>query len=137
MRLFLDTSALIAMEDKDDHNHTSAIEFRSKLVEGKTPFRSLYTSNYVLDETLTLLRMKLGHRVAVSFGETIMSSKAVKTIWVEVKADSLAWEIFKKHRDKEFSYTDCTSFALMEREAISTAFTFDKHFNQYDLRTVP
>lgn len=137
MRLFLDTSAFIALEDQDDHKHASAIEYRSRLRDGKTPFRSLYTSNYILDETLTLLRRHLGHSAAISFGESIKASKAIKARWITPELDSMAWNIFEKHQDKEFSHTDCTSFALMEREAITTAFTIDKHFTQYGFRTVP
>ena len=137
MRMFMDTSALIALEDRDDRNHSAALEYRERLREGKTSFRSLYTSNYVMDETLTLLRLHLGHRVAVSFGESVKSSKAVKVLWIDSESDAVAWKIFRAHEDKDFSYTDCTSFALMEREAISSAFAFDKHFTQYGLKTLP
>jgi predicted nucleic acid-binding protein len=37
---------------------------------------------------------------------------------------------------KEFSFTDCTSFALMERMRITTAFAFDIHFHQYGRFTI-
>ena len=42
-----------------------------------------------------------------------------------------AWEIFVKYRDKTFSFTDCSSFALMERIGITEVFAFDEHFTQY------
>jgi predicted nucleic acid-binding protein len=64
VRLFLDTSAFVALEDLDDADHGRALEFRDKMRRGNTPFRALYTSNYVVDETLTLLRFHCGHRVA-------------------------------------------------------------------------
>ena len=137
MRLFMDTSALIALEDRDDRNHSAALEYRERLREGKTPFRSLYTSNYIIDETLTLLRLHLGHRVAVSFGESVKSSKAVKVFWIDSESDAVAWKIFRAHEDEDFSYTECASFALMEKEAISSAFAFDKHFEQYGFKMFP
>lgn len=137
MRLFVDTSALVALEDRDDRNHSAALEYRERLRVGKTPFRSLHTSNYVMDETLTLIRVHLGHRVAVSFGESVKSSKAVNVLWIDSESDAVAWKIFTAHADKDFSYTDCTSFALMKREAISSAFAFDKHFEQYGFKTLP
>jgi predicted nucleic acid-binding protein len=40
-------------------------------------------------------------------------------------------QFFQRYRDKEFSFTDRTSFALMERMRITTAFAFDIHFRQY------
>lgn len=55
MRLFLDTTAFVAMEDQDDENHRKAIDFRQKIGRSVTLFRKLYTSNYIIDETLTLL----------------------------------------------------------------------------------
>ena len=48
-----------------------------------------------------------------------------------------AWEIFLKYKDKDFSYTDCTSFAVMERLKIDTAFTFDSHFQTMKFQVAP
>jgi uncharacterized protein len=137
MRLFLDTSAFLALEDKDDQNHDSAMEFRDKIRDGGTPFRMLYTTNYVVDETLTLIRTELGHAAAVSFGEAIRSSKLVSVLWIMPEADSKAWQTFKKYKDKDFSYTDCTSFAVMEAEEIDSVFSYDKHFTQYGYHSLP
>ncbi len=67
MRLFIDTTALVATEDKDDTNHKKAVQFRDKVGRSETPFGKLFTSNYVVDETLTLLRTHCGHSVAVAF----------------------------------------------------------------------
>jgi len=137
MRLFIDTSAFAALEDEDDKEHKTSLDYRKKISQGKTPFRALYTSNYVLDEVFTLLRLKLSHRAAVTFGENIKRSKILRIIRITPETENTAWKIFKKYSDKDFSFTDCTSFALMEQEAISTAFTFDKHFQQYGFQTVP
>lgn len=137
MRLFLDTSALVALEDTDDRNHSAAIEYREKIQQGETIFRRLYTSNYVLDEVLAILRLRCGHRAAVAFRETMELSKAATVLWIDKVTENNGWQIFRKHGDKDFSFTDCTSFALMEREMIRTAFTFDRDFLQYGFETVP
>lgn len=42
--------------------------------------------------------------------------------------------IIRRYDDKRFSYTDATSFAVMERLQIQAAFTFDRNFGQYGLR---
>jgi len=137
MRLFVDTSAFVALEDEDDKKHKIALNYREKIRREETPFRALYTSNYILDEMFTLLRLKLSHQAAVAFGENLRRSKILRILRVSPTIEENAWKIFKKFSDKDFSFTDCTSFALMEHEAISTAFTFDEHFRQYGFQTVP
>jgi predicted nucleic acid-binding protein len=137
VRLFVDTSALVAIEDLDDTNHGRAVKFRETVREGDTEFRRLYTSNYVIDETLTLLRYHCGHSVAVTFRKTIESSKLVQVLWVTESLEKSAWNIFEKRPDKEYSFTDCTSFALMDAEAIRNAFAFDDHFYQQGYNIVP
>jgi len=137
MRLFIDTTAFIALEDKDDKKYETALNYKQKIQNAQARFRILYTSNYILDEVFTLVRLKLSHPAAVALGETIKHSKILKTLRITPETENNAWNIFKKYNDKNFSFTDCTSFALMEQEAISTAFTFDKHFQQYGFQTVP
>lgn len=137
MRLFLDTSAHVAIEDLDDVNHEKAMEFREQIRLGGTPFRRLYTSNYVIDETLTLLRFHCGHAVAVAFRRALENSKLLEILWVTETIEEAAWKIFEKRSDKTYSFTDCTSFALMEAEAIRNAFAFDEHFSQEGYNIVP
>jgi predicted nucleic acid-binding protein len=137
LRLFVDTSAFVAIEDLDDTNHRKAIEFRERLREGATGFRMLYTSNYIIDETLTLLRYHCGHDIAVAFRKTIESSKLVQVLWITETLETAAWKLFEKRSDKEYSFTDCTSFALMDSESIRNAFTFDNHFSQQGYTVMP
>jgi len=59
---FVDTSAFYALEDSDDANHEEAIKIRRAIRNGKLQIRMLYTSNYILDETLTLIRMQSSDR---------------------------------------------------------------------------
>jgi predicted nucleic acid-binding protein len=137
VRLFLDTSAFVAIEDLDDADHRRALEFREEIRRGNTPFRKLYASNYIVDETLTLLRFHCGHHVAVTFRKALETSKLVGVLSVTEALEKVAWDMFEKRSDKEYSFTDCTSFALMDAEAIRTAFTFDDHFSQQGYNVVP
>jgi hypothetical protein len=127
----------LRIEDPDDSNHKAAIEYRDRICAAETPFRSLYTSNYAVDETLTVLRTRCGHRAAVSFRKVLQASRLLKVLWITESLEKAAWEIFEKRADKEFSFTDCTSFAIMEAEAIRSVFTFDKHFSEYGFEPVP
>ncbi|MGI0079647.1 MAG: type II toxin-antitoxin system VapC family toxin [Nitrososphaerales archaeon] len=137
MRLFVDTSALVALANAEDDNHESATVFREQLRRGKTAFKLLITSNYVFDETMTLLRARIGHGSAISLGEALKNSEIFRIDWITPELDAEAWNIFVKYRDKEFSYTDCASFALMKSSGITLAFGYDEHFKQFGYEQVP
>ena len=126
--IFIDTSAFLALENRKDEYHKRALMFRDSLLESK---ESLVTSDYVLDETYTIIRLRAGHKIAVQFGEMIQATGLIEIKYLTKEILREAWHIFKSFSDKEFSFTDCTCFALMETLKIKTAFTFDDHFKQY------
>jgi len=123
--IFVDTSAWYAFVDKSDRDHASAVELAKKLNQ------PLITGNYIFDETLTLLKVRLGANVAINFGQKLWNQEVATLIRVSEKDETRAWELFIHYEDKGFSFTDCTSFALMERLEIKTVFAFDEHFLQY------
>jgi len=123
--IFVDTSAWYALLDKNDANHYAAVKFYDSLVH------PLVTSNYIADEVITLARIRLGYKVAVEIGQKLWAESIANLIRVMPEDEKKAWEIFVKYRDKTFSFTDCSSFALMERIGITEVFTFDEHFTQY------
>jgi len=129
-RIFVDTGAWYAFVDKKDPEHLNAIRFYNS---NTVP---LLTSNFVFDETVTLLTSRLGWEVAKQFGQKLKSSSLVGLVTVTSADEERAWEIFVKYKNAGFSYTDCTSFALMERLKINTAFTFDEHFKVMKLKAV-
>jgi predicted nucleic acid-binding protein len=126
--VFVDTGAFFAIENERDRHHAQALVTRDELMSGG---ERLVTSDYVLDEVYTLIRMRVGHRASVDFGESIQSSRFFRIEPVTTADFDVAWRIFKRYDDKSFSFTDCTSFALMERLKIRAAFTFDRNFLQY------
>ncbi len=97
----------------------------------------LYTSNYILDETLTLLKDRCGSEVAISFRRDLEASPTVRVLWVEKDNEAQAWKIFQARKDKGYSFTDCTCFALMEAHAIKNAFAYDKHLRQHGFNMLP
>ena len=126
--IFVDTAAFLAIENRRDSHHDAAVHYqRSVLKKGKP----LATSDYILDESYTILRMRAGHGVAVQFGEALRASRLIRVEYITPEVTEAAWCLFKNFSDHEFSFTDCTSFVLMERLGIETAFTFDSHFRQY------
>jgi hypothetical protein len=126
MKLFVDTSAWLALNDRSDQFHALAVEKLASIRAGRI---SLVTSDYVLDESVTIIRLRASHAAAVIFGQSILGSSVIDLIPVGSDDRLAAWEIFKKYADQDFSFTDCTSFALMRKLCLKTAFSFDGHFS--------
>jgi predicted nucleic acid-binding protein len=120
--LFVDTSAFVALANEADRNHTAA---KKLLRSAGKKRRALVTSTYVVDETLTVVRMHLGHPAAVKVGEALMLSAWCRVVDVGGETREAAWQIFVRYADQTFSFTDCTSFALMRAMGLGEAFTFD------------
>ena len=111
-----------------DKYYRNAVTLRDTLLKtGKI----LVTSDYILDESYTVIRFRAGHHIAVQFGEAVRGSRFLRVEYIAPELNEKAWELFRTFSDHEFSFTDCTSFILMERLKIKTAFTFDAHFKEY------
>lgn len=121
--VFVDTSAFFALTDADDRNHDAAARALKRLGKAR---RGLVTSTYVIDEVITLVRMRLGHRTAVELGERLERTRWCHVVEVTHETRMVAWQIFVRYDDRSFSLTDCTSFALMRGLGLAEAFTFDR-----------
>jgi predicted nucleic acid-binding protein len=60
-----------------------------------------------------------------------LRSIPAEVIRISKTDEEKARRIIFGYRDKEFSYCDATSFALIERLRIRSAIAFDIHFTQY------
>jgi hypothetical protein len=127
MRLFVDTSAWLALNDKNDQYHGEAVSRTTMIQQQKI---QLVTSEYVFDESVTIIRDRISHRAAVAFGDALISSNVASIEDITDEERLKAWALFKKYRDKDLSFTDCTSFALMIKLKLRKAFSFDDHFKQ-------
>jgi predicted nucleic acid-binding protein len=123
-RVLVDTSAVFALLDRSDARHRAA---RHKLAELRKRRHEPLLSNFVVSETYALLLSRLGADVARRWLKD--------SIWpihrVDAADESRARSILLGHDDKTYSYTDATSFALMERLGLRVAFAFDPHFTQF------
>jgi hypothetical protein len=133
--IFIDTSAWYAVEVADDVNHETACKFLAKIASGK--HGTAITTDYVLDETLTLLRSRRDLASASCFIDKIRKSKSIRVFWVDDGLFEKALDVFRKSDRKAWSFTDCTSFALMRDLSVSEAFTFDSHFREADFKALP
>ena len=78
----------------------------------------------------TLIASHLSRPAAVRFWETLRDAR-IPVLPLEATDIEAAWYIAQGFPDQDFSFTDCTSFALMERLGVTEAFAFDRHFLVY------
>lgn len=126
-KVFVDTSAWKALVDVDDDFHDQA---KSIFLKMKTKSTTLVTSNFILDETFTLIRQRCGLIIALKLRDLFAASKSELIIdRITISDEAGAWKWFEKDWSK-LSYTDCVTFAQMGRLGIRKVFTFDQHFTR-------
>ncbi len=124
--LFVDTSFFYPLADEQDHDHDTC---KSLLVQAKACGFHIITTNFIIAETQALILSRLGRDNAFQWLEAVES-----LAWLErvTEADEeRAVDIIRQYADKDFSYTDATCFAVMERFGITVALSVDQHFVQY------
>src|SRR5262249_48932073 len=128
--VFMDTSGFLALWDASDEHHAHALRLQSELNLHK---RRFLTTDYIVDETATLLLVRHSHRAAADFLETTLETKVLCLEWIDSDRFHAAAELFRRHEDKQWSFTDCVSFTLMRELKLRDAFTSDRHFRQAGL----
>ncbi|MEZ6111937.1 MAG: PIN domain-containing protein [Pirellulaceae bacterium] len=123
--IFVDTGAWFAAFIPNDSDHTAASQWLS---ENREP---LVTTDYVIDELLTLLRARGEFARAGALGDALLRGDIAEIHWVTPDDVLAAWNVFRRFHDKAWSFTDCVSRSVMERRQIDTAFAFDDHFRQF------
>ena len=132
MSIFADTSAFYAVLDADDEEHSRARETWRGLVSAEGP---LFTSNYVLVETLALLQSRLGIEAVRVFDDAVVP--LLRVLWVDDGVHREAVSAVLTAGRRSLSMVDCSSFVLMRRHGLDTAFAFDDHFPEQGFATVP
>lgn len=131
MSTFIDTSAWFASSIPSDPRHLDVKAwFRSNVLP-------LITTDYVIDETLTLLRAKGYSSRAVSLGHDIFEQNVVRVHFVHAAEILSAWELFRDQPTRRWSFTDCTSKVVMDRFHIRRALALDEHFREFGFELLP
>ena len=126
-RVFTDTSALLALFDKRDRHHAQAVALLDML---RAERARLVITDYIFDETVTTVLAAAGHRTAVMVGEFLLASKIIDLTRIDAAVSNAAWDFFRRHDDKRYSFTDCTSFMVMKSLRVNRYFSFDADFRQ-------
>ena len=124
-RGFVDTSGFYALLAREDPQHKRAVEV---LAAYRTAGRTAVTTDFVADETATLLEARGLSHLLDSFFEMLATSLALH---LEFIGEERFWKTrtyFLKHADHGYSFTDCSSFLLMKELALREALTTDAHF---------
>lgn len=125
-RLFVDTSALIALKDSGDERHGEALRFFEPLLADARA--RLVVTNYVIFEVHAYFCRTPG--VALEFVDALLTQPIFRVIRASPRDERRALEILRSSRDKTYSLADAVSFAVMERVGLKEAFAFDRHFRQ-------
>lgn len=123
--IYIDTGAFIARYVKRDQFHDRAVAVWERLA--KKPVR-LLTSNFVVDETITLLARRTTYDFAAARARALLSSGALTILRPDASDEFAALDRFESFADQQVSYTDAVSFVLMQRRGLQRVFGFDRHF---------
>lgn len=123
--IFVDSGALLARYLPSDQYHTRSLELWRKLGESA---ELCVTSNFVLNETFTLLARRGTYQYAVRKARFLYETKPFNILRPTEDDERAALDLFEKFADQRVSFTDCVSFALMRRAGLDTVFSFDEHF---------
>ena len=123
--IFIDTGALIARYLASDNMHKVANKKWAVLAKSKA---RLVTSNFVLDETFTLLGRWADYHFAAQKAKLIYASSSLEIVRPDESDEIRALSVFEKFADQSVSFTDCVSFVLMKKRHIRKVFSFDRHF---------
>jgi len=132
-KVFVDTSGWVALFVENDKYHKKAVSIFEEIKSSKA---LIYTSDYCIDETITTILSRGNHKQSVLAGEALFTSKIIKTIHVCPDYFQVAWVLYQKYKDKMFSFTDVTTFAIMKGLNIKKAFSFDIEFVQAGIELI-
>ncbi len=123
--IFIDSSGFYAMLASDDDGHAAAAKIVAAAQKRK---RGFVTTDYVLDETATLLKARRKPHLAVQLFDRLDRSQACRIEWTDSERFHEVRSYFVKHADQEWSFTDCLSFRVMAQFRLREALTKDSHF---------
>jgi predicted nucleic acid-binding protein len=132
--IYIDTGAFLARHLSKDQYHLQAQVYWGAIHKKN---EACATSNFVLDETFTLMGRRAGYNFTAQRARNIYASESLKILRPTRKEELKAIDIFEKYSDQRISFTDCISFVLMQTKKIKRVFTFDHHFQFFGFQIFP
>ena len=132
MKVFADTSALLAVLDAGDLKHTAAKAAWEKLLGGEA---DIVTHNYILVETSALVLRRLGLEALRVFEADMVP--ILHIVWVTPEVHEAAVGAHLLAARRALSLVDCVTFEVMRRAGLRSAFAFDTHFSGSGCELLP
>ncbi|MCL6535849.1 MAG: PIN domain-containing protein [Armatimonadetes bacterium] len=132
MAVFVDTSAFLAILNRDDLNHESARACWESLLQAQ---ERIACTNYVIVETVSLMQRRLGMEAVNAFIHSVMP--VLQIYWVEPPEHDAALQQLSTTGRRGFSLVDFTSFIVMRRLGLTTAFCYDSDFATQGFSIIP
>lgn len=133
--IFVDTSAWFALLCERAAQRPEATATFAEIERGR--FGAPVTTDYVLDETFTLLRQRVGLTPVVRLSGLLRESPSIRRVRVSEAVFEESLRLMLSHADKKWSFTDCTSFVTMRETHIDRAFTWDHNFVEAGFEILP
>lgn len=132
MRVFVDTSGVLALIWPKDRRHADAVAAWGRL---RAREAQLITTDWVIAEAVTLARARASFDLSALMAERLLSP-AFELEWVDRRLLTEALDLYRKYRDHVLSLCDCVSFAVMKRRKLTTAFAYDEDFRRVGFETL-
>lgn len=122
--IFADTGYFVALIDRQDQLHARAIEWSRQIDE------PLVTTSAVLLETFNNLADTFLRAQPHKLVEAAENQANLELVFIEQELWNRGLALHRARSDKQWSLTDCISFALMTQRNITQALAYDHHFEQ-------
>lgn len=133
MKLFIDSSAFIALADSRDQDHRAATKFFREC----PPNTQFHTSNHIVSETITRLRRTAGHQAALRWGGATLESRQTIRHYADETTEREALRLFERYHDHLLSFVDCTTLVFLKQLGLDRIFSFDRDFQHVGYVLVP
>ncbi len=134
MNFFADTSGWMSLFDPRGRQHETT---KAWVEETSANGHRFITTDYVLDETITGLLGRANHATAEKFARWVLIQHHTQILNITEEIWHDALEMFYRYDDKQYSFTDCTSFVVMQKRKLYDTFALDHHFEQMGFRLWP
>lgn len=130
-RVFVDTSAVLALLNPDDVKHAAARDAFQRLSSSKA---TLVTTSFVLVELYALLGRRMGKEAVQRFRQTF--TPLLDVVWVDRELHEAGLDLLDRD-ERQLSLVDAVSFIIIRSRKLDGAFACDRHFREAGFDTVP